>query len=142
MHNHTIPIQAHHCPFITQNPQGLSSCPEQLVIMNTQNLIKEMIVSRRSTYQKLLSLEKERVQVVERDSSLPADIIVTASICLVWYESKNLFSIVDQTEDSSCLSSCIEHIATNVLLQLSFAFTSCYLVRSFTFGLLSFTGDK
>ncbi|KAL9662207.1 hypothetical protein QQ045_027039 [Rhodiola kirilowii] len=127
----TIPLQSSHLLFkeiVKPNHSGLSTSPEQLIVMNTEILNKEMIVSRRSTYQRLLALEKEGVQMVERDSSLPVDIIVTASICLVWYESRNLLNKVNQTEASSCLSFCIEYIATNVLMQLSFAFTGCYLV--------------
>uniref|UniRef100_A0A7N0U8W8 Protein SHORTAGE IN CHIASMATA 1 n=1 Tax=Kalanchoe fedtschenkoi TaxID=63787 RepID=A0A7N0U8W8_KALFE len=129
-HSSTTPLQSPHLfhkKIVNENHQGLSSYPEQIIVMNTKNLDKEMIMSRQSTYQKVLALEKEGVQVVERDSSLPADIILTASTCLVWYDSRNLLNKINSTE-AFCLSSCIEHIATNVLTLLSFAFSGCYVV--------------
>ena len=47
--------------------QSMVSSPEIVIIVNAQNFDKQMIVSR-STYQKILAMEKGGAQVVERDS--------------------------------------------------------------------------
>ncbi|XVE58546.1 hypothetical protein DITRI_Ditri04bG0177900 [Diplodiscus trichospermus] len=100
-----------------------------VIIVNTQNFDKEMIISRRSTYQKILAMEKGGAQVVERDSNLPVDVIISSSICLVWYDCRNIGrKAATLDEASSCLPSCIEYFATNVLTLLSFTFCGCFLV--------------
>ncbi|KAL1069808.1 hypothetical protein V6Z11_D12G289700 [Gossypium hirsutum] len=117
------------------NPQRLADI---VIIVNMQNFDKEMIVSRRSTYQKILAMEKEGAQVVERDSNLPVDVIISSAICLVWYDSRNIgrkAAISDET--SSCLQLCIENIATNILTLLSFTFSGCFLVFEGGIGFLS-----
>ena len=102
-----------------------------VIIVNTQNFDKEMIVSRRSTYQKILAMEKEGAQVVERDSNLPVDVIISSAICLVWYDCRNIVQkAANLDEESSFLPSCIENIATNILTLLSFTFSGCFLVIS------------
>lgn len=109
--------------------QSMMSFPERLVLVNTQNLDKEMIVSRRSTYQRILAMEKEGAQVVERDSNLPVDVIISSEICLVWYDCRNIGKKATALDEaSSCLPLCIDNIATNVLTLLSFAFSSCIMV--------------
>ncbi|KAL8233679.1 hypothetical protein R6Q59_019779 [Mikania micrantha] len=61
-----------------------------IIIVNTQNGEAEMIISRRSTYQKMLAMEKEGVQVIERDLNLPVDVIISAAVCLVLYDNNNI----------------------------------------------------
>ncbi|XP_058205897.1 protein SHORTAGE IN CHIASMATA 1 isoform X3 [Rhododendron vialii] len=107
-------------------PTNVSST---VIIVNTKNFDKEMIISRRSTYQKIRAMEKQGAQVVERDLKLPVDVIVSAAICLVWYDCRNIAKKASAPdESSSCLALCIENIAANVLTSLSFAFSSCILV--------------
>jgi hypothetical protein len=123
--------------------QSMMSLPETVIVVNTQNLDKEMIVSRRSTYQKILAMEKKGAQVVERDSELPVDIIISSAVCLVWYDCRNIGKkTTDHDEASSCLPLCIENIATNVLTLLSITFSGCILVTpismSIVFTLLLF----
>ncbi|KAL3524270.1 hypothetical protein ACH5RR_017104 [Cinchona calisaya] len=109
----------------TNNP----SSPGTVIVVNTQNFDKEMIISRRSTYQKILALEKGGVQVVERDLNLPVDVIVDAAICLAWYNLKNIGKKASAPDEAfSCLPLCVENIAASVLTSLSFAFSSCILV--------------
>lgn len=109
--------------------QSTESFPETLIIVNTQNVDKEMIVSRRSTYQAILAMEKRGIQVVERDLDLPVDIIISSAICLVWYDNKNLGrKATPATEASSSLPSCIENIAANILTLLSLSYDGCFLV--------------
>ncbi|KAI4351756.1 hypothetical protein L6164_006078 [Bauhinia variegata] len=109
--------------------QSLESFPEAVIVVNTQNTDKEMIMSRRSTYQVILEMEKGGTQVVERDLDLPVDIVISSAICLVWYDNRNLRKkATPMTEASSSLPLCIENIATNDLTLLSFSFSGCFLV--------------
>ncbi|KAF3432993.1 hypothetical protein FNV43_RR24095 [Rhamnella rubrinervis] len=109
--------------------QSMMSFPERLVLVNTQNLDKEMIFSRRSTYQRILAMEKEGAQVVERDSDLPVDAIISSEICLVWYDCRNIGKKATALDEaSSCLPLCIDNIATNVLTLLSFTFSGCIMI--------------
>ncbi|KAE9592588.1 hypothetical protein Lalb_Chr19g0130861 [Lupinus albus] len=108
--------------------------PGTVVIVNTQNVDKEMIMFRRSSYQVILAMEKGGIQVVERDLDLPVDIILSSAICLVWYDSRNLGKkATPMTETSSC----IENIATDVLSLLSFYFRGCFLVFEGEFNFIS-----
>ncbi|XP_030933849.1 protein SHORTAGE IN CHIASMATA 1 [Quercus lobata] len=109
--------------------QSMVSSPETIIIVNTQNFDKQMIVSRRSTYQKILAMEKEGAQVVERDSDLPVDVIMSSAICLAWYDCRNIGKKATALDEaSSSMPMCVENIATNVLTLLSFAFSGCILV--------------
>ncbi|KAL2527290.1 shortage in chiasmata 1 [Abeliophyllum distichum] len=104
-------------------------CHDIVIIVNTQNFEKDMVISRRSTYQRILALEKEGAQVVERDIDLPVDIIVSASICLSWYDGRNIGKKASAPDVAfSCLPLCVESIAANTLTSLSFAFSCCILI--------------
>ncbi|MED6219400.1 hypothetical protein PIB30_035515 [Stylosanthes scabra] len=109
-----------------------------VIIVNTQNVDKEVIFSRRSSYQVILGMEKGGIQVVERDLDLPVDIILSSAICLAWYDSTNLLKkATSVTEASSSLHLCIENIAADVLTLLSFYFRGCFLVFEGEFNFLS-----
>lgn len=102
-----------------------------VIVVNTKTIEKEMIISRRSTYQKVLAMEKEGVQVVERDSDLPVDLMLSPAICLLWYDCESASKKSAATIDASSSSlSWIGDIATNVLTSLSFSFSSCIVVNS------------
>ena len=123
----------------TQVFPRISSFPDKVVVVNTQSVDNEMIISRRSTYQKILAMEKEGTQVVERDLHHPVDVIVNASVCLVWYDCGNIRKKASASnEDSSSLPSCIEDIAANGLTALSFAFSGCIMVFLFLIKLRLF----
>ncbi|XP_050914831.1 protein SHORTAGE IN CHIASMATA 1 isoform X2 [Lathyrus oleraceus] len=120
------------------NHQSLESFTGSIIIVNTQNVDKEMIVSRRSSYQVILALEKRGIQVAERDLDLPVDIILSSAVCLAWYDSTNLWKkATPATEASSSLPLCIDNIATDVLPLLSFYFCGCFLVFEGEFNFLS-----
>ncbi|RDX67854.1 Protein SHORTAGE IN CHIASMATA 1, partial [Mucuna pruriens] len=119
-------------------PTSVEAFPGTVIVVNTQHVDKEMIMSRRSSYQVILAMEKEGIQVVERDLVLPADIILSSAICLAWYDSRNLGKkATPATEASSSLPLCIENIATDVLTLLSFYFRGCFLVFEGEFNFLS-----
>ncbi|XVF50815.1 hypothetical protein PTKIN_Ptkin04bG0133800 [Pterospermum kingtungense] len=131
-----------HCtplPIAVETKLSQQRMVDVVIVVNTQNFDKEMIASRRSTYQKILAKEKEGAQVVERDSNLPVDVIISCAICLVWYDCRNIgrkAATLDEAS-SSCLPLCIEYIATNVLTLLSFTFSGCFLVFEGEIGFLS-----
>lgn len=127
-------IEAHFMPLpvAVENKQTQQRKMDIVIIVNTQNFDKEMIVSRRSTYQKILAMEKEGAQVVERDLNLPVDVIISSAICLVWYDFRNIGGKAATLDAaSSCLPLWIENIATNILTLLSFTFSGCFLVISY-----------
>lgn len=116
----------------TQICASMSSFPDAIIIVNTQSVDSEMIISRRSTYQRILAMEKEGTQVVERDLNLRVDVIVSAAVCLVWYDCRNIGKkATAPNEASSSLPLCVENIAANVLTSLSFTFSGCILVLVF-----------
>ncbi|KAL0710344.1 hypothetical protein Bca4012_017322 [Brassica carinata] len=111
------------------NEQGVLFDQGAVIVVNTKTVDKKMIISRRSTYQKVLAMEKEGVQVVERDSDLPVDLMLSPAICLVWYDCGNVNKKSDTTTGASSSSlSWIGDIATNVLTSLSFGFSTCVMV--------------
>lgn len=104
--------------------------PGVVVVVNTQCLNKPMLVSRRISYQKILALEKEGVHVVEREINLPLDLVFSAGVCLVWYEAGAFGKIsTSMTDGASCIQMFMENIATNVLISLSYSFSSCVMVK-------------
>jgi hypothetical protein len=129
-----MPLPLPNMPFELKSDnisQSMVSPHETVIIVNTQNFDKQMIVSRRSTYQRILAMEKEGAQVVERDSDLPVDVIISSGICLVWYDCRNIGKKATALDEaSSSLPMCVENIATNVLTLLSFTFSGCILVIS------------
>ncbi|XP_071929509.1 protein SHORTAGE IN CHIASMATA 1 [Coffea arabica] len=126
-------------------PTNAPSFPD-IVVVNTKNFDKEMVISRRSTYQKILALEKEGAQVVERDLNLPVDVVLDAANCLAWYDLKNIRKKSSAPDEAfSCLSLYVENIAASILTSLSYAFSSCILVfegeRHFLAGVME-SSDK
>ncbi|XP_073309787.1 protein SHORTAGE IN CHIASMATA 1 [Primulina huaijiensis] len=112
-----------------QNDSCKPFCPDTVIIVNTRNFNDEMVISRRSTYQKILEMEKEGAQIVERDVSLPIDIIASAKVCLTWYDCKNIGKKASAPNEAfSCLPLCVESIAASTLTSLSFAFGCCILI--------------
>lgn len=131
----------------SEHIQKMQSYPDAVIVVNTKNFNKEMIASRRVTYHRILAMEKKGVQVVERESDLPVDLIITPAICLVWYDFINIGKKASTLDEaSSCLALCTENIATNVLTLLSFTFSGCILVSFeyfFYLNILSqFTGRE
>lgn len=108
---------------------GRLSTSEAVIVVNTRIHGKNMIFSRRSSYQQILSLEKRGLQVVERDVDLPVDLILSSAVCLVWCESK-MFGCNEFTSsmETSSITNFVETIATNILMSISFSFSGCIMV--------------
>ncbi|CAN1180650.1 Protein SHORTAGE IN CHIASMATA 1 [Linum perenne] len=130
--SYKVAPQGHCVPSATKSEsnQGRKvSGPETVIVVNTQNFDKEMIISRRSTYNKILAMEKEGTEVVERDIDLPVDVLISSAMCLAWYDCKNIRKqATTMGEALSCFRLCIDNIATQVLTLLSFSFNGCILV--------------
>jgi hypothetical protein len=111
---------------------GRLSTPEAVIVVNTGSHGKSMLFSRRSSYQQILSLEKGGMQVVERDVDLPVDLILSAAVCLVWCETK-IFGCneLSMSTETSSITNFVETIATNILMSISFCFSSCIMVIGF-----------
>ncbi|AQK73074.1 shortage in chiasmata 1 [Zea mays] len=103
--------------------------PEVAIVVNTGNHGKNMLFSRRSSYQQILALERGGMQVVERDVDLPVDLILTAAVCLLWYDTRTSGSSeLTISAGTSGITNFLEDIATNVLMALSFCFCGCIMV--------------
>ncbi|KAK4431495.1 protein SHORTAGE IN CHIASMATA 1 [Sesamum alatum] len=103
--------------------------PDTIIIVNTRNFNEEMVISRRSTYQRILEMEQEGAQVVERDICLPVDVIVSSAVSLTWYDCRNIGRKASASDEAfSCLPLCVESIAASILTSLSFAFSCCILI--------------
>ncbi|CAN0891720.1 Protein SHORTAGE IN CHIASMATA 1 [Linum grandiflorum] len=130
--SYKVAKQSQYVPSATksESTQGRKvSGPETVIVVNTQNFDKEMIVSRRSTYEKILAMEKEGTEVIERDMDLPVDVLINSAMCLAWYNCKSIRTqATTLVEASSCFRLCIDNIATQVLTLLSFTFKGCILV--------------
>lgn len=116
--------------------------PDVVIIVNTQSFNKKMLISRRSSYQKILVMEKVGAQVIERDINLPLDLIFSAAVCVVWYEARNFADNQETAEGLSSIPNFMENIATSILMSLSFAFSGCIMVTSFSISLKAFIDDK
>jgi hypothetical protein len=119
---------------------GRLSTPDAVIVVNTGSHGKSMLFSRRSSYQQILSLEKGGMQVVERDIDLPVDLILSASDCLVWCETK-LFgcSEFSMPTETSSITNFVETIATNILMSISFCFSGCIMVIGFELRIFAFS---
>ncbi|KAK4489550.1 hypothetical protein RD792_005359 [Penstemon davidsonii] len=116
---------------LRQNLPCKPFCSDIVIIVNTRNLNEEMVISRRSTYQRILGMEKEGAEIIERDISLPVDLIVSAAVSLTWYDCRNIGKKASAPDEAfSCLPLCVESIAASILTSLSFAFNCSILVIS------------
>ncbi|VFQ80594.1 unnamed protein product [Cuscuta campestris] len=118
-------------PFDRSEKRHTSDCSltEAIIVVNTQDFDKQMIISRIKTYQNILSLEKKGAQVIERDLHHPVDVIISASICIAWYNCSNIAKKATASDEAfSCLPLCLENIATSILTSLSYAFDGFILV--------------
>ncbi|KAL8543957.1 hypothetical protein ACS0TY_004488 [Phlomoides rotata] len=125
-----MPLQS--MPVGLESKHNISCKPfghNTVIVVNTRNFNEEMIISRRGTYQRILDMEHEGAQVVERDVGLPVDVIVSSSVCLTWHDCRNIEKKASAPDEAfSCLPLCVESIAASILTSLSFAFSCCILI--------------
>lgn len=117
---------------VNSTKSGKLADPEVVIVVNTGNHGKNMLFSRRSSYQQILALEKGGMQVVERDVDLPVDLLLSAAVCLLWYDTRTSgYSELTISADTSGIKFFVDDIATNILMALSFCFSGCIMVISF-----------
>ncbi|KAJ3680360.1 hypothetical protein LUZ60_016638 [Juncus effusus] len=134
-----IPSLLNPNPTIPTIPNSLSDI---IIIINTQSTQKSMLISRRTSYQKILNLEKNGARVVERETNIPLDLVFSAGVCLVWYEMASFGKMsMKINEGPSCIEMFIENIATNVLMSLSYSFTGCIMIFEGEINLLAAVMD-
>ncbi|CAN6483946.1 unnamed protein product [Victoria cruziana] len=101
--------------------------PSIVVIANTKKFRHELLMSRRSSYQKILSMEKDGIQVVEREMHLPVDLVLSSATCLLWLDAKRVVASSPKIIPPS-IPLCVESIATELIMLLSSCFSDCILI--------------
>ncbi|EFJ37271.1 hypothetical protein SELMODRAFT_403495 [Selaginella moellendorffii] len=115
-----------------------------IFVVNSRLVNKHGLISRRSTYQRILAVEKGGAQVVERELRLPIDVILSPTKCLVFYSPEKL-CMHEQANSVEGVSAWIESIIDNDMKAISFAFQQCIMVfegdRRFTTAVLQNIDD-
>ncbi|KAF6160509.1 hypothetical protein GIB67_019278 [Kingdonia uniflora] len=88
-----LPIEEKQKSTVSLKPaHNVKACRVHILV---SNFGKEMLISRKSSYQKILAMEKGGAQVVERKIDLPVDLIFSAAICLAEVD-ENLTDVNDR----------------------------------------------
>eukprot|EP00897_Mesotaenium_endlicherianum_P003357 jgi/Mesen1/3049/ME000018S02359 len=100
------------------------------VVINTDTTYGSSVASNRFLYQNILQLERERLQVIEREMAGMVDLLLTPSTCLTVYTLKKLGieSLALQRDPENTISNCIDIVIDSGLKPLSFAYQRCLLV--------------
>ena len=120
--------------FFGMPPNGYKQC-DMNIIVNTSQAYKHLLSCYRSSYEKILALEKDGVCVIERDLFLPIDLILSPTVCLILYTQDKVYEAKTMSSGTIQLS-WIEDITNDSMKALSFSFTTCIMV-SFPFQLNS-----
>jgi hypothetical protein len=104
--------------------------PHLIIVVNMLQSSESIILQRRSSYQKILGLENEDLQV-ESELKLPVDLILNPSTCLTVYtEDKLLRRPKSHNPNSMDFFSCIMGMVVDRHMKaLSFSFQRWFLVR-------------
>lgn len=108
----------------------LSSGPHLIVVANILQSSGSIFLQRRSSYQKILGLENEDLQVVERELKLPVDLILNPSTCLTVYTKDKLLRCAKSSHPNSeeFLSYVMDIIVNCHMKALSFSFQRWFMV--------------
>lgn len=107
------------------------SGPHVIVILNTlQSQIGPVLLQRRRSYQRILGLDNEDLQVVERDYEIPVDLILSPSTALIIYTRENMYSLQPETSNtnSDIFSNLIDFIVEGHVKAMSLSFQMCFMV--------------
>ncbi|KAI5077265.1 hypothetical protein GOP47_0007089, partial [Adiantum capillus-veneris] len=107
-------------------PLAYRQC-EMNIVVNINQSYNYLLGGQRSTYQKILAFEKEGMNVVERDLSLPIDMILSSTVCLIWYIKEKLPNREPALDQIMPLA-CIEGITNDIMKALSFSFRTCIMI--------------
>lgn len=106
--------------------------PLVIVAVNVMQPNGPVLPQRRSSYQRILALENEQLQIVERERHLPIDLILSPSTCLIVYTAAtmNLNWEKNPGVASKECSAFIADILVNCQMKaMSFSFEKCFMVR-------------
>ncbi|CAM6083204.1 unnamed protein product [Calypogeia fissa] len=98
---------------------------EMIIVANISHPNAHMLTGRRSSYQKILRLERENLQVVERELRLPVDLILSPESCIVVYTMGKLNLEPHNLKDRQ------ETLQNEVLTHLKaicFSFRDCIMI--------------
>ncbi|KAG0590903.1 hypothetical protein KC19_1G134100 [Ceratodon purpureus] len=103
--------------------------PLVIVAANVMEPDGPILPRRRSSYQRILALENEQLQVVERERHLPVDLILSPSTCLIVYTAAKMKLNWDPSFVYKECSAFIADIIVNCQMKaMSFSFGKCYMV--------------
>ncbi|GJP60683.1 hypothetical protein CLOP_g17900 [Closterium sp. NIES-67] len=124
---------SHHHPVAMPEQKKAAVEYKRTVIVNTREQFGPIVLKRRHLYDKILQLEESGIQILERDLLAPAEIVLTASSCLIIYNHQRLTDVqklaaMDGLPSSSLMNVCLEAVVETHLKALSFAYQSCFMV--------------
>lgn len=106
--------------------------PLVIVAANVMEPEGPVLPRRRSSYQRILALENEQLQVVERERHLPVDLILSPSTCLIVYTAATM-KLNWEKNPGLVYKKCSAFIADTIvncqMKAMSFSFEKCYMVR-------------
>jgi len=113
---------------LTQFSSGLG--PHLVVVANILQPDGSVLLQRRSSYQKILGLENEDLQVVERELMLPVDLILNPSTCLTIYTEEKLLgrTKICSSNAEGFFSCVMDTIVDFHMKALSFSFKRWFMV--------------
>lgn len=109
--------------------------PLVIVAANLMDPDGPVLLRRNSSYQRILALQSEQLQIVERENHLPVDLILSSSTCLIVYTTATMK--LSWEKNSSLVykesSAFIEDTIINCQMKaMNFSFRKCYMVRHST----------
>ncbi|KAG0563717.1 hypothetical protein KC19_8G053800 [Ceratodon purpureus] len=115
---------------ILQLSGGQGQGPHLIVVANILQPSGSIFLQRRSSYQKILGLENEDLQVVEREMKLPVDLILNPSTCLTVYTKDKLLQCAkSRSPDSEEFLSCVMDMIVDCHMKaLSFSFQKWFMI--------------
>lgn len=102
-----------------------------IVVANTTQPNGPVLLQRRSSYQRILALENEQLQIVEREHLLPVDLFLSPSTCLIVYTAATMK--INWRKNSGHafkeISAFIDAIIINCHMKaMSYSFENCFVV--------------
>ncbi|KAL2608696.1 hypothetical protein R1flu_027269 [Riccia fluitans] len=98
---------------------------ELILVANVSQQAGNRLTERRSSYQKILALEKQNIQVVERELRIPADILLSPAACVVVYTRATL---PEEPQNFQHEQSLLRAHVDLLLRTISLAYRNCILI--------------
>ena len=106
--------------------------PLVIVAANVMQPDGPVLTQRRRSYQRILALENEQLQVVERERHLPVDLILSPSTCLIVYTAATMKLNWEENPSlasKECSAFIVDIIINCQMKAMSFSFEKCFMVR-------------